>query len=152
MHVIFHPIFALIVLWFISKELKFKYQPKKHIIWLVYGVIAGVIALVLNNLLDQSRLANFLLHSIGGGVATAFTFEYLKQHMSVKFKWYIELAILFAFVSSFGVINEIYEYLLELMNIMISSWDTHDTWRDLVANTLGGFTGWLVIKLIKNKS
>lgn len=146
MHVLFHLIFAVGLLWFLSRELGFKFAPKKHLKWLVYGVVAGVIASLVSYFYFN-KIGNFVLHSVGGGVVTALTYQYLRLHAKLKFKWYVDLIILFGFVSSLGVLNELYEYAIELMNIMVSSWDTHDTWRDIVANTTGAFTAWAIIKI-----
>lgn len=150
MQIIFQVIFAVGFLWLLARELGFEFMPKKHVRWLVYGVILGVIANVIGSYY-YNKTGNFILHSVGGGVATALTYQYLKAHAKLRFKWYIDLMILFAFVSSLGVLNELYEYALELMNVMISSWDTHDTWRDLLANSVGALFAWVVIKILVKK-
>ena len=43
-----------------------------------------------------------------------------------------------------GVLNELAEYLFELLGMGIFSLDTHDTWRDFVANTTGALLTWAI--------
>jgi hypothetical protein len=144
MHMIIHPLFAISLLWLLAKEKKAKFAPTNHMNWLVAGVGFSALAFVVYHL-DMNIYTNFFLHGVGGGVATTMTYFYLKAHTGWKFTWWVDLMFLFGLVSAFGVLNELFEYSLELAGVMVSAWDTHDTWRDFVANTTGAFMAWSAI-------
>jgi len=44
-----------------------------------------------------------------------------------------------------GIVNELAEYAGELLDVGKFSFDTHDTWRDMVANTTGAAVVWLLL-------
>lgn len=82
-----------------------------------------------------------------GGIATGFIWLYLTKSGVVKLKGTIwEAVLLFATVSSLGVLNELAEFVLVKLGIFpITLADTH--W-DLVANTLGALTFYIGYKLV----
>lgn len=119
----------------------------KYIGWIGAALISQLIASIASQIVG-GRHGNIILHGVGGGVASAFMFVYLFRTFKVKVPWRIELAMLFAFVSSLGVLSELAEYTLELSLGIIMSFDTHDTWRDFTANTGGALLAWLAIKIL----
>jgi hypothetical protein len=91
---------------------------------------------------------NLIYHAVGGGVMSTLFFIYLVKTFGFTFSRRIELGALFLFVSGLGVLNELAEYAAELSGHGLFSWDTHDTWRDLAANTCGALTAWLLYLLV----
>jgi uncharacterized membrane protein YjdF len=55
----------------------------------------------------------------------------------------ISLVVLFAWASAFGVANELIEFTLTKLGL--AQIDTGDTDWDLLANTLGAFTGYALL-------
>lgn len=149
MHIIFHLVFVLAALLFLAYEFGGKFEPMRHVGWLVVGVVAGILSVIGSNTFGHPY-GNFVLHCVGGGVATALTYNYLKLHTHPKWSWRVDLLVMFGLVSALGVINELAEYAAELAGVGIFSFDSHDTWRDLVANTSGALVTWLMIVIIKN--
>jgi hypothetical protein len=97
----------------------------------------------------SKETSTFQQHFVGGGLYGACLYFYLKQVMSWKFSWLVDLLLLYAFTSSIGVANEILEFTLDKLNI--TQIHTGDTDWDLLANTLGAFTGFILLKLWFNK-
>ena len=109
--------------------------------------------------------ANFGLH-FAGGITCSLIFEYflavfesrilIKLNLKLNFWNYflIQLILLYFLVSSFGVGNELLEFLLDRIGNLPFSTDRFDTWFDLTANTLGSITAWFVLyfaKIVWNK-
>ncbi len=128
-------------------ELRKKYSLKSHWIWILGAFTVGVIGDQVSNYYYGVG-GNFFLHASGGSAATLLYF-YLTRTLRLQFNWRLNLALLFAFVSSLGVINEIVEYIFELSGFGKYSYDTHDSWRDFVANTTGMIVTWLFIALVR---
>jgi hypothetical protein len=73
---------------------------------------------------------------------------YAKQLFGWRLHWLIDLLALFAWVSAFGVANKLAEF--ALLKLGLAHIYTGDAYWDLLANTLGGFTGYgLLYKLAK---
>ncbi len=107
--------------------------------------MTGIIGAIIFSL-NQNKFGNFLLHA-SGGVSSVFLYVYLIKTLKINFNWRLATLLAFAFVSTLGVMNELAEYFLELIGIGIYSHDTHDTWRDFVANTTGVALTWLIYLL-----
>lgn len=151
MHVIFHLIFAVGGLWLLTKEFGRKFEPLKHWGWLAVGVVFGVLA-VLSYDVFSDLVANWILHSVGGGAVTALTYFYFKAHVRPKWSWRVDAVMLFMLVSALGLINELAEYAYELAHLGTMSFDTHDTWRDLVANSAGALLTWTIVSSLLRKN
>ena len=125
-------------------------RPRRQAGWLLLGVffvlLAEVLAIVIGG-----KLGNFLLHAIGGGVASACIFTFFVRLFQPRLSWRTELVLLFMFVSTLGVCNELAEYAAELLLQIQLSFDTHDTWRDFVANSSGALLLWSLLKLLNYK-
>ncbi|MCA9328085.1 hypothetical protein KDA14_06155 [Candidatus Saccharibacteria bacterium] len=87
----------------------------------------------------------FLTHLIGGGIFTGFVWLYIIRVKGLTDEWYIEMATLFALVSSLGVLNELFEFVLYQFGMMPHG--IADTSWDLVANTLGALIFYGLYKL-----
>lgn len=102
--------------------------------------------------LNDLREINFLQHAIGGGVAIGFVSLYfisvLKEKMPLLRNLIIQAVFVYFLVSAFGVANELLEFALDYLGIGIFSADRYDVWFDLVANTLGAVSIFLLYTLI----
>lgn len=109
------------------------------------GVIAVSLAYI-----DGGRIGNILLHAIGGGMATACGYEYFKSQLRWHWNWRFDIAGLLLLVSTYGVLNELFEFAAELAGFGIFSLDSQDTWRDFVANTSGAVVVWLIVRYVRS--
>ncbi len=146
LHIVGHLLFALGLLRWLTWEYKKSFERTKYVIWLFLTLFFAILGLLLSELSTSGLgIGNFLMHAVGGGVATACTYEYLRRNLGLKLSWRVELAFFFMFVSAFGVLNELLEYVAELSGYGIFSLDSQDTWRDFVANSSGAFVALLGI-------
>ncbi len=128
----------------------FNNEPKidSSIIYLIFAFCLPLIWIFLPRELLHTREINFLQHAVGGGVAAGFVSIYLIKSLKDKYpllrKFPFQVTFLFAIVSMLGVTNELLEFLLDLFEIGIFSSDRYDTWFDLVANTSGAITIFLI--------
>lgn len=139
--------FILIFTTWLGYELKRDYSLRKHWQWIAGAVLATLVGSFIYNEFSPDRLGNFILHA-SGGVSAVLLFIYFTKTLKVTFaNWRVTLVVLFAFVSTLGVMNELAEYLFELIGLGPFSFDSHDTWRDFVANTTGAAIAWAVYSL-----
>lgn len=115
--------------------------------WLIAAGLVQLIAVIIHTT-NQNIATNFILHAVGGGVVVSILFAYTLRSLKLRCNWQITLLLLFAAVSMLGVLNEIAEFVLDLLGFGQFSLDRMDTWRDMVANTVGALAGWALIKLI----
>ncbi len=150
-HAVAYILFILPFTAWLGYEFKVKYSLRTNWVWLLGAFMLGIIGSILSEIYPTT-FGNFILHA-SGGASTTLMYIYILKTLNLKFNWRINLVILFAFVSMLGVLNELAEYAFELMGIGTFSFDSHDTWRDFVANTLGAFTTWIVCLpfVVKNK-
>lgn len=95
---------------------------------------------------------SFQEHFIGGGVYTTALFVYFSKLIGWHPAWPIRFIALFAWASSLGVINELFEFALVKFNI--THINISDTSWDLVANTTGmvvSFIIWRIYALVAKK-
>ncbi len=92
--------------------------------------------------------ANFLHHSVGGGVAVAIMTMYVMSRLWPGLVWWKQLLVLFSAVNILGNINEIAELVGELTTNHIYISTKIDTNIDLVANNVGALVGFLLVGLI----
>lgn len=142
--------FMAVLLWWLQWEFKQKVSLKKYWKWLVAALlIQGVASIISLNVTDRVT-GNFFYHAVGGGVAATLLYIYLLKTYWVSYGWRVEVVLLYCFVSALGVLNELAEYAGEfVIRVGFFSWDSHDTWRDLTANTLGAVIAWLFYRLYK---
>ncbi len=119
-----------------------KYSYRTHWRWILGAVLVGFAGSVIYATYP-SRFGNFLIHS-SGGVSSTLLFIYLLKTLKLDFNWRIATAMLFGFVCGLGVLNELAEYFFELVGVGTFSFDSHDTWRDLLANTTGALIAWII--------
>lgn len=146
-HAVTYVIFALVFTKYLGWELGKKYSFKKYWLWIGAAFITGLIGSYTYSI-NYNATGNFLLHASGGASAT-FLFVYVFKTLRIKFNWRLTLLLLFVFVSTLGVMNELAEYFFEILGYGTFSDDTHDTWRDFVANTTGMIVAWTTLNLMK---
>ncbi len=140
--------FMAVLLWWLQKETRKKVSLKKHWKWFVAAIIVQAIAGVISVVVSDRVIGNFLYHAIGGGATATLLYIYLIETYSLQYSWRVELVLLYCFVSALGVMNELAEYAGEfIIGVGAFSWDSHDTWRDLTANTTGLIIAWLIYRV-----
>jgi hypothetical protein len=101
----------------------------------------------------QLRWVNFLQHAVGGGVAVSLGCVYMIHHFKEKLEFFdnriFQLIFIFMFTSSLGVLNEILEFSLDALRIGVFAIDRYDTWFDLVANTTGALSVFVVFMFLE---
>lgn len=127
-------------------ELKREHSLKTHWMWIAAAFVTGIIGSLIYVYIFPSKFGNFLLHA-SGGVSATFLFVYMFKTLRFHFNWRLTLVMLFAFVCMLGVLNELAEYMFEFMGFGPFSYDSHDTWRDFVANTVGAMLSWAIFNL-----
>lgn len=119
-----------------------KLQPAKA--WL--PAIAGLfmaISVCLPDIHISAETTTFQQHFVGGGMYAACLYLYAKQLFGrPRLHWIIDILALFAWVSAFGVANKLGEFFL--LKVGFVHLTTSDAYWDLLANTLGGFAGYLL--------
>lgn len=97
--------------------------------------------------LIDGKQTQFMTHFVGGGVFTGLLWLYVKLVTKWKTRWWVEATSLFALVSALGVANELFEFVLFKLGHMPLG--ITDTSYDLVANTLGALTVYLVYVAVR---
>jgi len=92
--------------------------------------------------LIDGKQTQFMTHFVGGGIFTGLLWLYIKLVKKWRAVWWVEAASLFALVSTLGVANELFEFVLFKLGHMPLG--ISDTSYDLVANTLGALSLYLV--------
>ena len=145
-HAVSYAIFMVVFAKWVEFEMGRKFNLQEYWLWIGAAVASAIAASIIDQIVG-GKTGNFILHGLGGGAASAFMFTYLIKTFEFRLSWRVLLVALFAFVSMLGAMNEILEYFLEELGVAIMSIDTHDTWRDFVANTLGALIGWVAINV-----
>ena len=135
-HAIYTLAFTALVARWLGHELGRSPDYRRHRRWLVAMVAVQLVASALSHLIG-GVVGNAVLHGLGGGAAAALLLTYLVRTFAPDWPVRLQAVALFLLVSTLGVLNELGEYLVELAQLAVYSEDTHDTWRDLVANTTG---------------
>lgn len=139
--------FMAVLLWWLQEEFHKKVSLKKYWKWFAAAILVQAIASIISLVVPDRIVGNFFYHAIGGGATTTLLYVYLIKTYDLRYSWRIELAALYCFVSALGVMNELAEYAGEFaIRVGIFSWDSHDTWRDLTANTSGAILAWLIYR------
>ncbi|HEU5222997.1 MAG TPA: hypothetical protein VFU07_04865 [Candidatus Lumbricidophila sp.] len=89
----------------------------------------------------------FQQHVVGGGLYCAALFVYAKRLLGRRIGLMLSVILLFAWVSAFGVANELLGFALTKLHIAFVN--TADTDWDLTANTAGALVGYLVLWLCR---
>ena len=139
-HAVTYILFILPFTAWLGFELNRKYSLRTHWKWVAGAFLTGLIGSLIYNTYPN-KTGNFILHA-SGGVSSTLMFIYLLKTLNLKLNWRLTILFMFAFVCMLGVLNELAEYFFELLGLGPFTFDKHDTWRDLVANTTGAFVAW----------
>ncbi len=116
--------------------------------WLpAVAAILYITAWLIPDIHISDQTTTFQQHFVGGGMYLACLYVYFKKLLGWKLSPYISLVILFAWVSAFGVANELFELTLNITGL--TQVNMGDTGWDLLANTLGAFVAYAVLVLIR---
>ena len=135
----------ILITHFMGRLLHKKANFSKNYSWLL-AIFFVVIGSILLSTWNGGVTGNLIQHSMGGGVATALGYFYIKKQLRLSFRWQIELTIMLGMVSLLGNINEMLEFAADVAGYGPFSFDRFDTWRDIVANTTGAIICFLVVK------
>jgi hypothetical protein len=111
------------------------------------AAVLFLIAFFIPDIHISTETNTFQQHFVGGGFYSACLYVYFRQVFKWSFAWPLELALLFAWTSAFGVANELLEFILVKLNI--SSIDLTDADWDLMANSVGALTGYAILMMFK---
>ncbi len=115
--------------------------------WLLFvGCMCFFISWYLPSPLIRGMNTQFMTHVVGGGFFSGILFLYVKRQLHWNPSWFVELITLFAFVSTLGVMNELFEF--ATVELRLTQLNGADTWWDLLANTLGALFVWFFIGLL----
>jgi hypothetical protein len=147
------PQLYVFILYYQAKiELKTAIQKSLWFSWILFLpilIILFYVKILQYHNISLNNMGNFFLHFVGGGFTCAIIFEYLNINSNHKFGFWKQLFWLYFVTSGLGVANELFEFFLDTFVGTRLSFDRIDTWRDLLANTLGAFFGFLLIKAIR---
>ncbi len=146
----FVPVFFVIFLkGFFKRFLLSKKEIIKKSRYLLFFVLLILLMLLVisPNTLFKDSLGNFWLHFIGGGFTVAGIYIYWLQCIKYKIDEFLQWFFLYFIVSGSGVANEMLEFLLDTIFKLDFTSSRTDTWKDLLANTLGAFCFWAIYKI-----
>jgi hypothetical protein len=115
---------------------------------LIAGCIVFCLSWYFSSPLIQGQDTAFVTHFLGGGVFTACVWRYGTTARRAKLAWWVDAALLYGLVSASGVANELFELFLSQSGIAFIP--ATDTWWDLLANTSGAATGWIILKITQH--
>ena len=130
-----------------SESRKFPYLA--HAPYLLVAAVLWELALFLPNVPIQaitSETDSFTMHFIGGTVAAVLYLYTLKAYRLKLSGWQLWIG-LYLFASAVGVLNELFEFAADKTGIIpLPPYTTsRDTWWDLVANTSGALTAFMIL-------
>jgi len=120
-------------------------RPARDVI-LIIACVVYFLSWFLPSPLIHGHNTSFTTHFIGGGVFSGLLWWYIKRHLQWSAAPVLELVSLLAFVSLFGLANEIFELIVVELKVVTTLSLTDTSW-DLLANTLGALLFWLVYRL-----
>jgi len=129
-------IVPLVIVFVLPSLLKRHKARETQARWILYiACVLFFISWYIPSPLIDGRDTSFMTHLIGGGVFSGLIWIYIKTVRAIKIRPLYEAAVMFAVVSSLGVINELAE--LAFVRFHLAAMPLDDTNWDLVANTLG---------------
>lgn len=138
---------GFILTYFILYKILFPILFEKPLLPLGKGTILSFLIIIVLSLINyffiisflniESGIGNRLLHAFGGAfIAFLVCFLVVKDgKLDIsKFQFFI---ISLLMVTALGVVNEIYEFILQNYFDKIAAATVDDTWLDLISNTVG---------------
>lgn len=127
----------------LGNKISFKLVPDKMLF--IAGAIYPIARFLPEpNISEES--VTLMQHFIGGGFTSTIYFYYIEKEFKLKLPLLLRLIFLYATVSSLGAANEILEF--SATKIGLYNLDGSDVWWDLVANSLGALTLFVVINIV----
>ncbi len=115
-----------------------------------YLLVAGVVVLVVCILLPspqiEGRDTGFVKH-FGGGLLCGYLWLFLYRNAGMKLTPLLEAVSLYALVSMLGIGVELVELVGTRIDVLHGP--TDDTSWDLLANTSGALTFWVLFRLVE---
>jgi hypothetical protein len=145
-------VIPILTYWLLPKMLG-KFNPSSRKLSKLPLVLAGIaffISWYLPSPEIQGEQTAAITHFIGGGIFTGLVWLYVWACLGRKTTWLVELMSLLALVSLLGVLNELFE--LFIVNIGLVDMSLTDTSWDLLMNTLGATTVWVIYTLHKHRT
>lgn len=128
-------LFKLFPYFFGALRQRFSHNSVSSLAWIVIGML---VSFALVAIAPSQAIGNRLLHAVTGGFMLFFTCFLAARDSRVRigaFQFFFFSALL---VTTFGVANEIAEYVLqERLGVFLFAATVSDTWLDLISNTLG---------------
>jgi len=118
-------------------------NERKFRVFLYVSLILFAVSWYLPSPLIDGQNTSFSTHFVGGGMFTAFFWEYIRRSLKLKIHLLLDGFLLFCLVSGLGAINEIFELVAVLGDFYTIT--LTDTSYDIFANTLGASLVWLGI-------
>lgn len=135
-----------IAIYLVTSLVNRRYKVRKRTWPLVLTALLFSGSLFLPSPIIEGSDTEFWTHFFGGGFFIGLLCVYFRPLIKRELTWYQEFFVLFMFVSTFGVINELNELFLHQIGLFHESLD--DTSWDLLANTLGALTFFVLYKAI----
>jgi hypothetical protein len=105
---------------------------------LIIVIISVANYLLIYYFLDiESGIGNRILHAFGGGFMTFLVCYLVVKDSRLpinKFQFFIISVLI---VASLGIVNEIYEFILQNYFDVLAAATINDTWLDLISNSVG---------------
>lgn len=149
MFYLFLPVFVpLMVYWLFPRcvELLGGKRPARDRV-LLTACLLYFISWYLPSPLIHGQDTSFTTHFVGGGLFSGFLWLYAMRKLDWKISPLMELVSLYAFVSAFGVANELFELAIVEFKL-VHNLNGADTWWDLLANTIGALAFWIVYRIV----
>jgi len=133
-----------IMIYAVTSYVNRRFKVRKNTIWLVVASLLFSLSLFLPSPVINGIDTEFWTHFFGGGFFIGLLYVYFQPLIKRDLKWYQEIILLFMLVSTFGVINELYELFAQQVGIFHESLE--DASWDLLANTLGVITFYVLYR------
>ncbi len=121
-----------------------RYKMHSNHLFLVAAALLFSISIFLPSPIIYGTDSEFWTHFFGGGFFIGLLCLYFRPLLRRRLVWWQELLLLFVIVSTFGVVNELYEAFAYVTGLSHEALD--DTSWDLVANTLGSIAFFVLYK------
>ena len=86
----------------------------------------------------STETSTFQQHFLGGGVLSFVLYLHVKKTLKLSCAWWQDVALMYIFVSTLGVSNELLEFFITKSGLGYI--DSSDVWWDLAANTAGALS------------
>lgn len=128
-----------------DKSMRLTY--KQAMPYLLAAAFLWVLAFFVPNIPVSPETDTFSQHAMGGVVAGVLFLFACRAYGWRSSSWWQPWLVLYAFVSSLGVLNELFELFATKTELTII--DGSDVWWDLLANTIGGIVAFAAYEVLR---